>query len=152
MQAAAKHLATFTLELGGKSPVIIDDTADLDQVGRWLVGGKAGNHGQTCLSVDYLWAPPERRDDLVDRFTAALRDAYYADGVFQWQRDGRFVNRRNFDRVKGYLDQAIERGAKVAFGGKTNAQALVIEPTVLLTCRATATSSVRRSSGRSCRF
>jgi len=129
--AASKHLATFTVELGGKSPVIVDDTADLDKVAEALLGLKIYNHGQTCLSADYLWVPPHRRDELIEKYTAAVQAAYYEDGVYQWQRDGRFVDRRNFDRVKGYLDEAVGKGAKVAFGGSSDADALVVEPTVL---------------------
>jgi aldehyde dehydrogenase (NAD+) len=130
--AAAKHLATFTLELGGKSPAVIDSTADLDHAARQMLAGKVYNHGQTCLSVDYVWVPEGLRDAFVEKVTAVVRDAFYEDGVFQWQRDGRFVDRRNFERVKGYLDQAVARGATIASGGATDPEHLVIEPTVLV--------------------
>jgi aldehyde dehydrogenase (NAD+) len=130
VKAASQHLATFTVELGGKSPLILDDTSNLDKVVDALIGPKIYNHGQTCLSCDYLWVPPHRREELIEKFTAAVQAAYYEHGVYQWQRDGRFVDRRNFDRVKGYLDEAIAKGAKVAFGGASNADSLTIEPTV----------------------
>ncbi|WNI18741.1 aldehyde dehydrogenase family protein [Actinacidiphila sp. ITFR-21] len=130
--AAAKHLASFTLELGGKSPAIVDSTADLDYVAQQIVIGKIPNHGQTCLSVDYVWVPADRRDEFVEKYVAAVRAKYYDNGEFRYERDGRFVNRRNFERVKGYLDQAVEAGATIAFGGTSDADALVIEPTVLL--------------------
>lgn len=130
--AASKHLASFTLELGGKSPAILDETADLAHVAQQLLGGKIYNHGQTCLSVDYIWVPESLRERFVETYVSAVKDAYYEGDTFQWQRDGRFVDQRNYDRVKGYLDQAIARGAKVAFGGRADAETLTIEPTVLL--------------------
>ncbi|MFI5611696.1 aldehyde dehydrogenase family protein [Amycolatopsis sp. NPDC051903] len=132
VERAARHMATFTLELGGKSPAILDHTADLDLVAEAFVGGKVYNHGQTCLSVDYVWVPEDLRDTLVEKYVAAVQKAYYDNGTFQWRRDGRFVDKRNYDRVTGYLEEAIARGATVAFGGTTAPENLVIEPTVLL--------------------
>ncbi|MEU3982795.1 aldehyde dehydrogenase family protein [Streptomyces sp. NPDC026672] len=132
VKAASRHLATFTLELGGKSPAILDETADLDLAAGAFVGGKAGYQGQTCLSVDYVWVPEGLRDTFIEKYAAALQRAYYVDGEYQLDRDQRIVNRRNYDRVKGYLTEAVERGAKVAFGGSTWDDELTIEPTVLL--------------------
>ena len=132
MEKAAKHMASFTLELGGKNPAIIDRTADLDSVAELFVPGKVLNHGQNCLGVDYAWVPESMRDELVEKFAAAVKRAYYDGDTFRWDRDARFVNRRNYDRVKGYLDEAVAGGAKVAFGGRCDPENLVIEPTVLI--------------------
>ncbi|MFR0357647.1 aldehyde dehydrogenase family protein [Streptomyces sediminimaris] len=133
VEKAARHMASFTLELGGKSPAIVDRTIDLGLVAQAFLGGKIYNHGQTCLSVDYAWVPADLRDAFVETYVTAVKGAYYDEaGEFQWQRDGRFVDKRNYERVKGYLDEAIARGATVAFGGRTDADNLVIEPTVLV--------------------
>lgn len=129
--AAAKNLTTFTLELGGKSPTILDTTADLDLVAQRLVRGKIYNHGQTCLTVDYLWLPPQLQETFIEKFHAAVHAAFYEGDVFQFERDGRFVDKRNFERVKALLDNAVDLGATVAFGGRANEDDLVIEPTVL---------------------
>jgi aldehyde dehydrogenase (NAD+) len=79
-----------------------------------------------------VWVPEGLRDAFVEKVTAVVRDAFYQDGVFQWRRDGRFVDRRNFERVKGYLDQAVALGATIASGGTADPEHLVIEPTVLV--------------------
>lgn len=130
--AAAKNLTTVTLELGGKSPAIIDRSGDLDLVSRELVGAKLYNHGQTCLSVDFLWVPAELRDDLAGKYAEAVRHAFYEADRFCYERDSRFVDKRNYERVRGLLEDAVQRGAKIAFGGRCNEDALVIEPTVLV--------------------
>lgn len=132
VEKAAQHLSSFTLELGGKNPAIIDQTADLGTVADMFVPGKVFNQGQNCLAVDYAWVPQAHRDELVEKFAAAVKKNYYSDDRFQWERDARFVNRRNFDRVKSYLDEAVAGGAKVAFGGGSDPENLVIEPTVLI--------------------
>lgn len=129
--AAAKTLATFTLELGGKSPVILDETADLKLVAEKLLRGKLYNHGQTCLSVDHLWVPATHREELINRYQAAVQAAFYDGERFAFERDGRFIDERNFRRVERLLSTAVEDGAVVAFGGKTHPESLVIEPTVL---------------------
>lgn len=128
---AAKNLTSFTLELGGKSPAILDATADLDAIMPHLIFGKNYNHGQTCLTVDYLWLPTAMRETFIEKYVAAVRETYYVGDDYQWERDARFVNKKNFDRVRGYLDDAVARGAKVAFGGQADEEHLVIEPTVL---------------------
>ncbi|CAB3741033.1 Aldehyde dehydrogenase [Paraburkholderia sediminicola] len=132
MAAAAKNLSSVTLELGGKSPAIIDTTADLDAVVDQLGVATMVNCGQVCLSVDYILVPNRLRDELVTRLSAFFKNTFYADGVYQASRNSRIVNGANFKRLKGYLDDAVERGATVAFGGKAYEDALVIEPTILI--------------------
>ncbi|MFD2495084.1 aldehyde dehydrogenase family protein [Amycolatopsis jiangsuensis] len=132
VEKAAQHMASFTLELGGKNPAIVDRTADLDHVAEVFVTGKLFNHGQNCLAVDYAWVPEALRDQLVEKYVAAVRKQYYEDGVYRWRQDSRLVDKRNYERVKGYLDEAIAAGAKVAFGGGTDPENFVIEPTVLV--------------------
>lgn len=131
MAAAAKNLSSVTLELGGKSPAILDATADLDAVVEQLGIATTVNSGQVCLSVDYILVPNKLRDELVLKLSTFFKNVFYADGVYQAARNSRIVNVANFKRLKGYLDDAVERGATVAFGGQAYEEALVIEPTIL---------------------
>lgn len=132
MGAAARHLASVTLELGGKCPVVLDETTDLAAAAATIAAARCYNSGQVCLCPDIVWVPESKKDALVSHLKDAVRAALYRDGKLDKNLFGRIVDRRNFDRVKGYLDDAIARGAKVAFGGTTEADDLTIHPTVLL--------------------
>ena len=132
MAAAARHLASVTLELGGKCPVVLDATTDLAAAAATIAAARCYNSGQVCLCPDIAWVPESRRDALVSLIKDAVGAALYRDGKLDKAAYGRMVDRRNFDRVKGYLDDAIARGAKVAFGGTTEADDLTIHPTVLV--------------------
>lgn len=132
MQAAARHLASVTLELGGKCPVILDETADLAAAAATIAAARCYNSGQVCLCPDVAWVPASKRDEFVAHLKAAVNAAFYRDGTLDKASYGRMVDRRNFDRVKGYLDDAKARGATVAFGGMSELEDLTIHPTVLL--------------------
>ena len=124
MSKAAKHLTPVTLELGGKSPCIVDATARLELAAKRVVFGKLLNCGQTCVAPDYLLI--DRR--VKDRFLAHLRkqiSLQYGDAL---DNNGyvRMVNRKHFDRVLGLIDPS-----KVVLGGGSNPDALKIQPTVL---------------------
>ncbi|MEV0685234.1 aldehyde dehydrogenase family protein [Nocardia sp. NPDC050378] len=131
MAAAAKNLATVTLELGGKCPAIIDQSTDLDIVIPQIGETKMSNGGQVCLSVDYVLVPHSRVEEFASRLSEYYTTNYYVDGVYQSERTARVVNRPNFERVAGYIDDAVARGAKVVFGGATDMERLVVEPTIL---------------------
>ncbi len=132
MGAAAKHLSSVTLELGGKCPVILDDTADLAVAAATIAAARCYNSGQVCLCPDVAWVPAAKRDTLVMHLKDTVQSMLYQGGHLNKSVYGRMVDRRNFDRVKSYLDDAIARGARVAFGGITEADDLTIHPTVLL--------------------
>jgi len=132
MAAAAKHLTTVTLELGGKCPAIIDSSADFATAAAMAVGGRFPNAGQLCLSVDHVWVPEGMRDAFLQVAQAVINQMFFVDGVLQRERIARIVDARNFARVKGYLDDALARGAKVAIGGEMDADDLTIYPTVLI--------------------
>lgn len=132
MGAAARHLASVTLELGGKCPVIADATADLAAVAATVAAARCYNSGQVCLCPDIAWVPEGSRDAFVAHLRSAVEGSYYINGQINPEAFGRIVNRQNFDRVKAYLDDALHRGARVAFGGTTDAAELTIHPTVLL--------------------
>jgi aldehyde dehydrogenase (NAD+) len=132
MAAAAKHLASVTLELGGKCPAIVGPDADLATAIQNIAIGRTFNLGQTCLCIDYAIVHESVLEALVQGVTQALQDLYYEGDEYQSARNSRIVDTRNFNRVKGYIEDAIARGATVAAGGKTAADTLIIEPTLLL--------------------
>ena len=133
MKAAAEHLASVTLELGGKSPCIIDETADAKKIAGMLTWGKWLNNGQTCIAPDYLYVHESKKDDVVRELQGAITRMYNADGRGVEHSDSyaRMVNNRHFERVKNYIDDAVQKGAKIEIGGKTISNQNFIEPTVL---------------------
>jgi aldehyde dehydrogenase (NAD+) len=133
MKAAAEHLGSVTLELGGKSPVIIAKDADLKDAARKLACTKYINCGQTCVGPDFVLIPRSLRDEFVANLKEAIATLYEVDGTDAEQSPdfGRIVNDRHFHRLKELIDEAASQGATVAKGGKTNAADNFIEPTVL---------------------
>ncbi len=132
MTAAAKHLASVTLELGGKCPAIIDGTTDLAAVAALVCGGKMSNAGQICLSPDHVYVRSEVRDEFIEQYMRQVECAVYTDGAINVDAMPRIVDERNFDRVSHYVDDALERGAKLIGTGRRDRQTLTIEPVVLL--------------------
>jgi aldehyde dehydrogenase (NAD+) len=131
MAAAAKHLATVTLELGGKSPVIIDEGADIDKIAADLAGAKQFNGGQACICPDYVFVREEQKDRLVAGFKANVAKNLYAEGSIKKDSIAQIVNAGNFARVKGLFDDAVAQGATVAVGGELDATDLTVHPTML---------------------
>jgi aldehyde dehydrogenase (NAD+) len=135
MAAAARFVTPVTLELGGKSPVIVDRSANLAIAARRIVWGKFANTGQACIAPDYVLVDRGVEDELVDRLTAAVRDFYGADpkssGDF-----GRIVNARHWRRLKGLLDAGGYQ--TVACGGDGDEANCYLAPTILTGVRADA--------------
>jgi aldehyde dehydrogenase (NAD+) len=132
MAAAARHLATVTLELGGKSPVIVDDGADIAKVAADLASAKQFNGGQACISPDYVFVREEQQARLVEGFKANVAQNLYAeDGTFKTESIAQIVNAGNFARVKALFDDAVAQGATVAAGGELDETDLTIRPTML---------------------
>jgi len=125
MAGAAPTLTPVTLELGGKSPVIVDQTADLGVTARRIAWVKLMNSGQTCIAPDYVLAHESIRDELVRRIIDALREM----SADQKAGGQRIVNQRQFDRLQGYL--AATQGTVVT-GGGSDSGSLSIEPTVIV--------------------
>ena len=131
MSAAAKHLSGVTLELGGKSPVVVDESANISDAAWKLAFYKFANAGQTCTAPDYILCHEDKKDVLV----AGLKEHF--DAFFDEKNKDvnvdycQIVNTTHFDRIKGYLDNAKELGATVAVGGKTDRDQRFIAPTVL---------------------
>jgi len=132
MAAAAKHLATVTLELGGKSPVIVDEGADLQKVAGDLAAAKQFNGGQACICPDYLLIKEEQKDGLTEEFQARVQENLYTeDGRIKKESISQIVNPQNFARIKRLFDDALAKGARVAVGGILEEADRTIHPTLL---------------------
>jgi aldehyde dehydrogenase (NAD+) len=126
MRAAAEHLTPVTLELGGKSPCVVDQGADLQSAARRIVWGKCLNAGQTCIAPDYVLVTPDQRDELIEAMRAELDNMYGKDRLASTDYC-KIINRRHFDRLKAYLDTG-----RVAIGGAVDEAGERIEPTMLI--------------------
>ncbi|MGK9146490.1 aldehyde dehydrogenase family protein [Plantibacter flavus] len=124
-RAAAEHLTPITLELGGKSPVYVDDTVDLADAARRIVWGKLLNAGQTCVAPDYLLATRAVADRLVPYLRDAITELYGPDPATSSDY-GRIVTDKHFARVSGLLG-----GLEAAIGGEHDASTRYIAPTVV---------------------
>ncbi|MEF8796602.1 MAG: aldehyde dehydrogenase family protein, partial [Salinivenus sp.] len=133
MRAAAEHLASVTLELGGKSPAVVDATADLDRAAGRIAWSKFTNAGQTCIAPDYVLVERRVHDALVNRLRATIHQFYGASPKAQRQSPdyARLVHDDHYDAVVGLLTEALEAGATAAVGGEHNADTRYVAPTVL---------------------
>jgi len=131
MASAARHLTSVTLELGGKCPVIIDDTVDLEAVARKVAMGRCTNAGQLCLAADHVWIPASLREPFVEHLASAFRALFYKNGQLDKTAFGRIVDQRNLARIERALDDAVSRGASIRFGGEIDREDLTVHPTVL---------------------
>lgn len=126
MKAAAEHLTPVTLELGGKSPCIVDDSVDLEVAAHRIAWGKWLNAGQTCIAPDYILVSESRRDALVTELRKVVVE-FYGDDPKTTKDFGRVVNNLQFERLVGYLD-----GQNVAIGGDHDAATKYLSPTVVI--------------------
>ncbi|MGN0977660.1 MAG: aldehyde dehydrogenase [Faecousia sp.] len=126
MKAAAEHLTPVTLELGGKSPVVIDETADLSLAAKRLVFAKFMNAGQTCVSPDYVLVTAEKREELIRQLRHFISLCYPKGPDGTVTDYPRIINRKHFDRLCGLM-----AGQTIAVGGTADGDSLTIEPTVL---------------------
>ena len=132
MAAAAQHLASVTLELGGKSPVIVDEGADVKKVAGDLAAAKQFNGGQACICPDYLFIKEGHKEALTREFEARVQaNLYTDDGQIRKENISQIVNPQNFARVKRLFDDALAKGAHVAVGGILEEADRTIHPTLL---------------------
>ena len=126
MEKAAQNLSAVTLELGGKSPAILDDHYNLKKAARKIMWGKIINAGQTCVSSDYVLVPKHR----VEAFTAACIEqiqALVGENALESEQYSHIINTERFDRLISLL-----QGQQILFGGKYNRDSRCIEPTLIL--------------------
>lgn len=125
MRKAAEHLTPITLELGGKSPCIVDKTADLKLAARRIVFGKYLNCGQTCVAPDYVYCHRSIKDRLIKEVQEQIRKQYGSRPLDNPDY-GKIINEKHFDRILELIDKK-----KVVQGGNSDRKTLRIEPTVL---------------------
>jgi len=122
-KAAAEHLTPVTLELGGKSPVIITKDANIKMAAKRIVWGKFLNAGQTCIAPDYLYVDAQISETLLKALTKEIENARYS---FENDNYVQIINERNFDRLAALLDPS-----KIYYGGHTDKAQRYIAPTLL---------------------
>ena len=125
LQKAAEHFTPVTLEMGGKSPCIVDETANLKVAAKRIAFGKYLNCGQTCVAPDYLLIQESVMDRFLPLLYAAIQEMY-GEAPLQNPDYGRIVNQRHFDRISRILD-----GETILFGGQKDPDTLQIAPTVV---------------------
>ena len=129
-RAAAEHLSSITLELGGKSPAVVDATANVDEAARAVAWGKFTNAGQTCIAPDYVLAHAAIRDEFVEALRKHL-DTFYGPDPATSGDYARLIRDEHFERVHGLQHDAVAQGATLALGGAARAGERYLAPTVL---------------------
>ncbi len=130
MKAASEHLSSVTLELGGKSPTIIDDSANLEKAVEKIIFGKFTNAGQTCIAPDYVLL----QSDLKERFNTLFKTKiieFYSSEAENSNSYCRIVNQKHFERLVSYIEEAKLNTSVIATGGKYNVIDNYIEPTLV---------------------
>ena len=125
MKAASQYLTPITLELGGKSPCIIDKDCKLELAARRIVWGKLLNSGQTCVAPDYLYVHKDIEEEFIKKLEEEIKNQF-GDNPLESEDYSKMVNEREFNRVLSYIDKE-----KLVFGGNYNRKTFQIEPTIL---------------------
>ncbi len=128
MEAAAKNLTPVTLELGGKSPCIVDTDIDIKIAARRITWGKFFNAGQSCLAPDYLLVDKKIKNDLLDEIKKCLQE-FYGENPAESPDYAKIINQKQFDRLVNYLKDL--KDAKIIIGGETTSDERYIAPTVI---------------------
>ncbi|MEO1256246.1 MAG: aldehyde dehydrogenase family protein, partial [Bacteroidota bacterium] len=126
MKAASKHLSSVTLELGGKSPTIIDGTANIKDAAQKISWGKWQNAGQVCIAPDYLLVHQSVEQKLKDELVIQVEKIYG-----KKENYGGIISRHHHNRVNELMADAIDKGADIGFGGKSDRDQLRFSPTLL---------------------
>jgi aldehyde dehydrogenase (NAD+) len=136
MQAASRNLSSVTLELGGKSPVILDETADLEMTAHKVAWGKLINAGQTCIAPDYVLLPKDKRDEFVDYYLKAIKSMFFTeDGQLDRTVYAKIINQKHASRLVSLIANATACGAKLTEGGQL-ADDLTLSPALLIDVKA----------------
>ncbi|MGJ5641756.1 aldehyde dehydrogenase family protein [Formosa sp. S-31] len=130
MQAAAKHLTSVTLELGGKSPTIVDKSADLKEAAKRIAWGKFVNSGQICVSPDYVFVHEAIKADFIKEMKLVVSEFYGANAETSASY-GRIVNAKHTGRLQKHIQNAKDLQGTVELGGHFNADENYISPTVI---------------------
>lgn len=132
MEAASKNLARVTLELGGKSPVIIDKSADIEVAASRIAWGKCLNAGQICVAPDYVLIPYDKKDEFISSMKNFIAKYYgeldKQEGFIDFCR---IINKKHYLRIKGLIEEAVNLGSKLEFGGCFDEKDNFISPTII---------------------
>jgi aldehyde dehydrogenase (NAD+) len=132
MAAAAKNLTSVTLELGGKSPTIIDKEVDLEKAARKIAWGKLVNSGQTCIAPDYILIHEQRLDEFIGLYKIYATTMYFkSKEEINPNTYGKIINQKHFDRLNELVNEAVEKGARINWGGKSEEKTHTIYPVLL---------------------
>jgi aldehyde dehydrogenase (NAD+) len=130
MKAASKHLASVTLELGGKSPTVIDEEVDLKSTAKRIAWAKFINNGQVCIAPDYILINKKLKDKFLKLLIENIKKLY-SENPKTSKNYCRVVNRRHFLRLSNLIEDAKKNNGKIHFGGEKDIDQLFIEPTIL---------------------
>ena len=133
MKAAASNLTSVTLELGGKSPTIIDATANLTDVAKRIAFGKFLNNGQACIAPDYVLVEEKIKDKFIEALRTAVLKLFGEHNTITEHSPSyaRIVNDRHFSRINLLIQDALQKGAKLEMQGEVNEQTRFIHPMIL---------------------
>jgi aldehyde dehydrogenase (NAD+) len=133
MAKAAKNLTTVTLELGGKSPVVVDESANIRKAAERIMWGKFINAGQTCVAPDYLLIHESKKDEFIKESIKVL-EKRYGDDPTKRKSSGSFcrlVSKAHLEGLEKILDKTIDQGAKIKFGGEVDPAQRYLAPTII---------------------
>ncbi|EON78820.1 Aldehyde dehydrogenase [Lunatimonas lonarensis] len=133
MKAAANNLSSVTLELGGKSPVVVDANSDLDKAALKIAWGKSINCGQTCIAPDYVLVNKSIESAFLEKLAAAFEQLLNPrnKGIRASNSYGRIINMAHWNRLKQLMDNAVTEGAKITYGGEGQETEKYFAPTIL---------------------
>lgn len=132
MKAASENYTSFTLEMGGKSPVIIDDSVSLKEAVKKIVWGKFLNCGQLCTAPDYLLIPNNRYGEFIKWAEYYIKKFYGSfENIVNNPDYCRIINLKHFNKIRNLFDNAVESGAKIEIGGIFDESLLYISPTII---------------------
>lgn len=133
MEKAAKNLSSVTLELGGKSPVVIDETADIKEAANKIIWGKLLNCGQTCIAPDYLFVHASKAKELLESLKLSIEKKYGKGEAQQKENNdfGRIINGKHLARISRLLNGSLKMGAKIEYGGQIDLKTNFLSATIL---------------------
>ncbi len=134
MKAASEHLTSVTLELGGKSPTIIDDSANLEKAVEKIIFGKFTNAGQTCIAPDYVLLKSDLKPKFTELFKSKIK-TFYSENAESSNSYCRIVNQKHFERLVSYIEEAKQNKSVIASGGRYHPTDNFIEPTLVFDAR-----------------
>ncbi len=131
MTAAAKHLTSVTLELGGKSPTVIDKEVNLAKAAEKIAWGKLVNCGQTCIAPDYVFIHEQRMEEFIGLYKAAVEKLFFVNQKINTKSYGKIISMKHFSRLQSLVNDAVDKGARVDFGGTFDEANQSINPLIL---------------------